>query len=191
MRAAPAQIFAQLRKILDRLAVPYMVVGSIASSIYGQVRVSWSIDLVASLRRYNIEPLVERLQPEFYIAEDEIRTALEHDRPFNVIHLSSGFKFDIFPGGQNRYQQLALGRRREETSPLGEFPVASPEDVILGKLRWFRMGGEVSPQQWNDVLGVIAMQREHLDYEYLREWAAYLKITDLLDGILAERHEQL
>jgi hypothetical protein len=101
---------------------------------------------------------------------------------------------DIFPLTADRYQQVQFGRRRRETSsvftsePL-ELAVASPEDVILSKLRWFHMGGEVSEQQWHDVLGVIAVQGDGLDLGYLREWAEYLGVPNLLEKALVEERE--
>ncbi|MBI3680270.1 MAG: hypothetical protein HY235_07710 [Acidobacteria bacterium] len=131
-----------------------------------------------------------------YIDADQIRSAIERERSFTIIHFKSSYKFDIFPLTSDRYQQVQFGRRRFETSNLFggqpiEFAVASPEDVILSKLRWYRLGSKTSEQQWNDVLGVIAVQREKLDYAYLREWAEYLKVADLLDEALAERHEPM
>ena len=63
-------------------------------------------------------------------------------------------------------------------------PVATAEDTLLMKLVWYRSGGEVSERQWNDVRGIAAVQRERLDREYLRRWAAYLKVEDLLRAAL-------
>lgn len=106
-----------------------------------------------------------------------------------MIHLRSSYKFDIFPLTADRYQQIQFGRRRFEQSsiftgePL-ELAVSSPEDVILSKLRWFHQGGEVSEQQWNDVLGVIAVQGQNLDVRYLRDWAKYLGLSQLLEQAL-------
>ena len=87
--------------------------------------------------------------------------------------------FDIFPLPPDRYHQVQFGRRSYETTsffgePL-ELCVASPEDVILSKLRWYSLGGKTSEQQWSDVLGVIAVQAERLDFAYLREWAGHLQ----------------
>src|SRR6185295_4751408 len=98
---------------------------------------------------------------------------------------------DIFPLTTDGYQQIQFGRRRYEKSSIFtreslEVAVSSPEDVILSKLRSFRQGGEVSEQQWNDVLGVIAVQRQNLDVRYLRDWAEYLGISKLLEQALDE-----
>jgi len=62
----------------------------------------------------------------------------------------------------------------------------SPEDTVLAKLEWFRLGGEVSDRQWRDVLGVLKVQGERLDLVYLRRWAAALRIADLLEQALAQ-----
>jgi hypothetical protein len=70
-----------------------------------------------------------------------------------------------------------------------ELAVATPEDVILSKLRRFHMGGKVSEQQWHDVLGVIAVQGDELDLGYLGEWAEYLGVRNLLEKALAESRE--
>ena len=58
--------------------------------------------------------------------------------------------------------------------------MARAEDTILAKLVWYRKGGEVPDRQWHDVLGVIQVQAGRLDSAYLREWAANLRVTDLL-----------
>lgn len=52
------------------------------------------------------------------------------------------------------------------------------------KLEWYRMGGELSDRQWNDVLNVIKVQGDLLDLGYLRRWAIQLGVADLLERIL-------
>jgi hypothetical protein len=64
--------------------------------------------------------------------------------------------------------------------------VTSPEDTILAKLEWYRMGGEVSDRQWRDILGVLKTRAGELDLEYLRQWAADLHVSDLLGRALKE-----
>ena len=193
MTASPGDGLLRLLEVFDRLEIPYMIGGSGASSVHGLVRTTGDVDIVANVAE-NVQALVSQLQGEFYIDERQVRAALEHGRSFNVIHYRSSYKFDIFPVTGDRYQQVQFGRRRYEissvfTGELLELAVSSPEDVILSKLRWYRQGGEVSEQQWNDVLGVIAAQRERLDLPYLGEWAQYLGVADLLEQALAEGRE--
>lgn len=191
MSSLPGEGLLRLLEAFDRLEIPYMIGGSGASSVHGLVRTTADLDIVARIGADDVQPLVQELQPEFYIDGPQVRSALEHSRSFNVIHYQSSYKFDIFPLTADRYQQIQFGRRRFESSsiftdaPL-ELAVSSPEDVILSKLRWYHQGGEVSEQQWNDVLGVIAVQKDRLDLPYLREWAEYLGVTKLLEQALGE-----
>jgi hypothetical protein len=190
-----AEGLTRLLAAFDCLEIHYMVGGSAASGLYGHVRVTRDIDIVARIRMEDIGPLVEALEADFYIDADQIRSAIGLGRSFNLVHFQSSFKFDVFPLAADRYQQVQFARRRFEVSNMFgpepvEFAVAAPEDVILSKLRWYKLGGGVSEQQWNDVLGVIAVQGERLDLAYMREWADYLKVADLLEQAINERHEE-
>jgi hypothetical protein len=83
--------------------------------------------------------------------------------------------------------QLARAQRQifsDETELSANF--ASPEDTILAKLEWYRMGGEVSDRQWRDILGVLKTRAGELDLTYLHTWAKELKVNDLLERILKE-----
>jgi hypothetical protein len=192
----PSAGLIRLLQTLDLLEIQYMIGGSGASSFHSIWRATADIDIVALLRANDIDPLVDELQRDFYADASQIRMAIERGRSFNLIHIPTSYKFDIFPLSSDPYQQVQFGRRRFEqakvfgTEPI-EFAVATAEDVILSKLRWYRLGGETSDQQWNDVLGVISVQGERLDLAYLRELARYLKVDDLLDQALTERHEPM
>ena len=191
MTGSPGSGLLRLLEVLDRLDIPYMIGGSGASSVHGVTRTTADVDLVVKIATHHVAPLVRELQPDFYIDESQVQVAIEHARSFNAIHYQSSYKFDIFPLTSDQYQQTQFGRRRFETSsiftgePVG-LAVSQPEDVILSKLRWFRQGGEVSGQQWNDVLGVIAVQKQKLDLDYLRDWAEKLGIAGLLARALDE-----
>jgi hypothetical protein len=117
-----------------------------------------------------------------------MRDALESGRSFNLIHFASSYKFDIFPLLSDVFQQSQFSRRELREIVLGgvklTVPVATAEDTLLMKLVWYRAGGEVSERQWNDVRGIAAVQRQRLDREYLRQWAAYLNVADLADAAL-------
>jgi len=146
-------------------------------------------DLVADVRLEHVVPLVDRLKDEFYIDLDMILDAIQSQSSFNMIHLDTMFKVDIFILKQRPFDIHQMGRRVLQN--IGDEPgitayFSTAEDIILAKLEWFRTGGEVSERQWRDVLGVIGTQADHLDYAYLHRWAATLGVEDLLRRALGE-----
>jgi len=187
---SPAAGFLRVLDALRRLGIPYMVGGSLASSIHGIPRSTNDIDLVADLSLHHVAALVAEMRPEFYIDPPEaIHQALQAGRMFNLIHLASSYKYDIYPLSPEPYHQAAFARRHEvESSLVGAEPVrfyvSSPEDTILAKLSWYRAGGGVSERQWSDVLDVIRVKRDLLDLTYLRHWARHLQVDDLLEEAL-------
>ena len=170
---------------LERLDVPYYLGGSIASSAYGAARATLDVDLVADLSPKHATPLVQMLGHDYYVNQHAVSEAIAGQSCFNAIHLTTMFKVDVFILKDRRYDRVALGRIRKASldveTPTAEFYLASPEDVVLSKLQWFRAGEEVSERQWRDVLGVLAVQHDRLDYDYLDDWASQLGIADLLE----------
>jgi hypothetical protein len=106
-----------------------------------------------------------------------------------LIHYETAFKVDIFVCKLRAFDQMQLERRRVSviaTDPEQSVYVVSPEDIVLAKLEWYRMGGEVSDRQWRDILGVLKTRAGELELDYLRKWANELKVADLLDRVLKE-----
>lgn len=174
---------------LEGLGVQYRIGGSVASSAYGIARATLDIDLVADLRAEHVVPLVAEIQADYYVDEFAVLDAVQRRASFNVIHLDTASKIDVFIAGARPYDQEAFQRTRcERLAGEGqpEFNLVSPEDLILNKLDWYRQGGGVSERQWRDVIGVLKVQAGALDREYLRRWAAELGLTDLLDRVIAE-----
>ena len=185
----PARPLISLLEALDQAGIHYMIGGSVASGIHGVFRTTADVDLVADIRLSQVATVVRQLGREFYADADMISGALRAGRSFNVIHFASTSKFDIFPLSRDAYDQSQFERRQIEVVDLGgveklRVPVATAEDTLLMKLVWYRSGGEVSERQWNDVRGIVAVQRQRLDRAYLAQWAAYLKVADLLEHAL-------
>jgi hypothetical protein len=183
--------FRQLTATLDSLAIPYMIGGSLASSVHGIYRSTNDIDIVAAVREKHVVPLVTDLAKEFYADLETVQQALRLGRPFNLIHYASGYKFDIFPAAGNPYFEKQLERSTSQEVSLGDgesmrCSIATAEDTILAKLVWYRAGGEQSERQWNDVRGVCSTQGDRLDGTYLRQWARDLGVEDLLERLLSE-----
>jgi hypothetical protein len=175
-------------EVLDLLEIPYMLCGSMASSLYGIPRTSFDVDLIANLHASQVDEFGEALKDEFYLDKDTIREALDRTRSFHLIHSSSVYKVDIFPLQQDDYSQTEFARRcaREVRSLEGEpfeCVFATAEDTILSKLHWYRAGGETSERQWHDLLGILHISGATLDLAYLDTWAPRIGVADLLESL--------
>ena len=184
MLEEPFLVIGKVAQALDHLGVPYVVGGSVASSVYGVPRATLDVDLVADLAANHVDPLVALLSGEFYIDADMIYEAIARRACFNVIHLATMFKADIFVPARDAWSRSEMARGRVETVGEGAEAVsirfASPEDTLLHKLVWYQLGHHLSERQWRDVLGVLDVQGGFLDQSYLDTWAASLGVADLL-----------
>jgi len=184
MQNEPVEVTLKVTEVFEKLGVPYLIGGSLASTLYGMVRTTQDSDIVAEMRREHLKPFVSALQDEFYVDDEMIADAIEHKSSFNIIHRETMFKVDVFIPRPRPFLQSQLARAQRqvfsfESEVSAKF--ASPEDTILSKLEWYRMGGEVSERQWRDILGVLKTRADELDLEYLRKWAKELKVDDLLE----------
>ena len=172
-------------KAFEKIGVSYYLGGSVASSAYGIARATLDVDLVADLSAQHVNPLTEMLKSDYYIDKEMILDAIRRRSSFNLIHLETMLKVDIFIIKDRPYDGVAFQRKRKDTldeeQGAAEFYLVSPEDIILNKLEWFQMGGKVSERQWHDVLGIMKVQGELINKEYLRHWAKELGTSDLLE----------
>lgn len=177
------QITLKVTDVLESLNIRYFIGGSVASTIHGVARTTLDSDLVAEIQLPHVPLLVQRLRDEFYLSMEAIFDAIEQRSSFNLVHLESMFKVDIFIAKDRPFEQTQLENRQAyliTTDPERSAYVASAEDTILAKLEWYRLGGEISDRQWQDVIGILRVQGDRLDVSYLREVATELKVLDLL-----------
>lgn len=177
----------EVARILEDLRIPYLLGGSLASSLYGIPRTTRDADLVADLRPEHVQALASALTPGFYVDTERVLHAIRRRSSFNVIYLGTMTKVDIFVLRDHPLSHLEMSRRRQLSLTGGAvLYVASPEDTLLQKLRWFEMEGCVSERQWDDVLGILKVQGARLDLNYLERWASGLGLGDLLRKALEE-----
>jgi hypothetical protein len=186
-----SDLVAALQPVADAfevLGVRYYLGGSVASSAHGIARASLDADIVAFVEQRHVDRLVELLEAAYYVPVDRLRTAVTDQSSFNLIHLSTMFKIDVFVAKERNFDRQAVERARlqaiDETPDSPRFPVASPEDTVLAKLEWFRRGGEVSERQWWDIVGILRVAGG-IDREYLQQWAKPLGVSDLLERAFA------
>ncbi len=189
MQNEPIEVTFRVTQVFEKLNIPYLISGSLASTLYGMVRTTQDSDIVAEMQIEHLRPFVSALQEEFYLDDEMITEAIQHHSSFNIIHRETMFKVDIFIPLSRPFLQSQLARAQRQTF-LFEKEISakfsSPEDTILAKLEWYRLGGDTSERQWRDILGVLKTRSNGLDLGYLRKWAKELKVDDILECALKE-----
>jgi hypothetical protein len=189
MLPEPISVTILVTKVFEELNIPYLIGGSLASTIYGLVRTTQDADIIADMKPGDVQPFISALQTEFYLDEEMIANSVLHNSSFNIIHRQTMFKVDVFIPLGSDFQLSQRFRAQKHiivNQPEISAYFASPEDTILAKLEWFRKGNEVSERQWRDVIGVLKVRAGDLDLEYLRKWAIELSVSDLLEKALKE-----
>ncbi|MEW6196148.1 MAG: hypothetical protein AB1521_13445 [Bacteroidota bacterium] len=174
----------------EELGISYYIGGSIASSAYGVARATMDVDFVTALELNQVDALVEKLKSSFFVDKEMIVDAIKTKSTFNLLHLDTMVKIDVFILKQSPYFQKAFERRKkdsiqEESNSISVY-LCSAEDIILNKILWYKEGNMISERQWLDILGVLKIQFNSLDKDYLRFWAKELQIDDLLKKAFTE-----
>jgi predicted nucleotidyltransferase len=188
----PVSVLSLVTATLENEGIRYVLVGSFASSIHGMYRATADIDILAEIKTEQVHPLFDALRLSFYLDELTMRNAVAQGGSFNAIHFDSVFKVDFFISRSDEFALAQLDRRElRRTSPesLESVYVATVEDTILAKLRWYRAGQETSNTQWTDVTGMIGTSHTNLDLQYLHNWSNRLGLSDLLQKAFDEVRE--
>lgn len=181
--ANPIALARKIAEILESLDIPYMVGGSVASSLFGENRATEDLDLVLSISLPQAQQLIARMEKEFYISETAVNEAVVYHQSFNVIDLASMEKADIFVlKDDDPFFQSKIHRRRLYEG----IYIYSPEDIVLQKLVWYQLSNQESQKQWRDILGVLKAQGEALDWGYLNHWAEVLRVTESFQRALQQ-----
>ena len=173
----PSELLKHLSSTLDGLGIPYLVTGSMASTNYGEPRFTNDIDVVVTLKDSQAADLCAAFPPpEYYCSPEAVAQAIRDRFQFNILHPASGLKVDVIMATDSEYDRVRLARGlRLAAGDDFEAIFAAPEDVILKKLEYFREGG--SEKHLRDIVGILKVQGERIDREYLRDWIEKLAVA--------------
>jgi hypothetical protein len=164
--------------------IPYMITGSISSSLHGCPRATQDIDIVIAPTEKQLKSFVESLGSDYYVSIDAVRNAFVHNLMFNIIDNKYSLKADFIIRKKRPFSILEFERRCLSKIKDSEVWVTSPEDTILCKLEWAK--DSRSEKQFSDVLGVILVHWENIDRNYLLKWARELNVEDSLEQLLKQ-----
>lgn len=188
----PLAVVLLVARAVEACGLRYVVGGSLASSVSGEPRATLDADVMVDLRPESIACLVAALGGDFHADADALARAVRERTSVNLIHLPSAAKVDLFVMGATPIEARQMERRQKiavGSPPRAELYIYTAEDILLQKLRWFRRGGEVSDRQWRDVLGIVLVQGQRLDRDYLRGAASAIDVLDLLDRAFREAQQ--
>jgi hypothetical protein len=171
----------------NRIGVRHYIGGSVASTMHGAIRSTMDVDLVCDLGADQVDAFLAAFGSEFYVSGSAVRQAVEQRSCFNLIHLPTAYKVDVFVSRGRPFDEAAMKRAVPLPLAVGQemtVPVATPEDSIVAKLEWFRLGDETSERQWDDVSRLVALHGESLDTAHMRRMAESVGVADLLDRLL-------
>jgi len=162
--------------------IPYMISGSLGSSLHGEPRATNDIDLIIAPTGRQLNIFIQSLGDDYYVSSEAADEAFRNRSMFNVIDYKTGWKADIIIHKGRPFSVEEFNRRIQGEIEGVQVFVVSPEDAILSKLEWSKAGK--SERQFRDAQGIAVIQWETLDKEYLHKWARELNVEDLLENLL-------
>ena len=180
----PEEVLQEVLSRLDQCGIAHMITGSFASNAHGVPRATYDADVVIESDRQSLERFLESLGSEFYASPEAATAALARRHMFNIVHLATGFKVDFIIRKARPFSQEEFGRRKQIAFFGALRWFATPEDVILSKLEWAKVGS--SQRQFGDAVAVARVQRDSLDWAYLAKWAHELGVRELLARLTRE-----
>jgi len=178
------ELLRRVTETLERLEIPYLVTGSVATIYYGEPRFTLDIDIVVDLTQDKARELCSAFSPEdFYVSEESAKRAVRQRSQFNVLHPRSGLKVDLMVSDHSAFDRsrFARGQRLRPTDDY-EATFASPEDVILKKLEYYRQGK--SEKHLRDIAGILKISGDRVHRTYIEEWADKLGVREIWEGLL-------
>lgn len=174
----------QVAEGLNARGIRYYVTGSMAAMAYSEWRTTFDVDIVVSIGRRDIPQMMELFSgDDFFIQEHAVRDAVENLRQFNVIHTASKFKLDFIVVDEDGFAASCFSRRREIIFEKVPIWISSPEDVILSKLRFYKIGR--SEKHLRDIASIFKVSGAQIDRAYAEHWAMRTGVSELWNYVLA------
>jgi len=179
----------ELIEKLNRQDIPYMLSGSVSSSLHGNPRATKDVDMVIAPTEEQILNFANMLGERYYVNLDAVRYAFAHNSMFNVIDNESGWKADFIIRKDRPFSHREFERKCTAKIKKLDVWVTSSEDTILSKLEWAK--NSHSEQQFRDALGVAVVQWPRLDIDYMHKWAEELRVESSLRQLLQQAKKLL
>ncbi|HDY66147.1 MAG TPA: hypothetical protein ENH84_07960 [Phycisphaerae bacterium] len=178
------ELLSKVIEVLEEMGISYMIVGSYGSGAWGEPRFTQGIDMVVSLTSDDAEPLARAFPlPDYYVSIEALKEAIACGGQFNVIHQGSGNKIDFMMARRDPWGRMQLARRKTIELEEGlKVCVASPEDIILAKMEYYRQGG--SEKHLRDITGIVKVRGKDVDFKYIADWAEKLELSEIWRAIL-------
>jgi hypothetical protein len=179
------KIYDLLKKVSDcfnRLTISYLVTGSVASIAYGEARFTNDIDIVADIKKEHVPDILKCFpEEEYYLSEDSMKDAIYRKFQFNIIHPASGLKVDIIIKKKSEFDDLRFSRTKNFMMDDVGVNFSAPEDVILKKMEYYKMGG--SEKHLRDIMGMIKISKELIQFDYIETWVKKLYLEEIWNSI--------
>lgn len=165
--------------VFEKLKIPYFITGAIASIAYGEPRFTNDIDIVVDMSSTQIDPFKSYFpENEFYLDVDSMKEAIKLRHQFNIIHPESGIKADVIITKRDDFDLSRFSRvKRLDVSASISADFASPEDVIIKKLEYFKQGR--SEKHLRDIASMLKISSELIDLDYITSWAERLSVSEI------------
>jgi len=170
--------------LFERLGVPYVLAGGVATIVYGEPRSTLDVDFAVHLGPEQARRLAAVAGSTFLVQAESPIEAARTLSMFSMVHATSYMKIDVHVVPRTGIHKMEIERGRWQRLGPGhpdEIRIATPEDIVLQKLRWYADADCTSQKQWRDVLGILKSRGHSLDFDYLATWAPELRVTDLLE----------
>lgn len=177
-------LFVKVMDKINNLGFPYMITGGIATLFYGKPRITHDIDVIVAISQNFIPKIIETFKEDFYVSEEGIRDAIFNKTMFNIIHPDTGIKVDFWLLKDSEYDRVMFQRRLKKEIFGKEVYISTPEDAIIEKLHWHKESD--IDKHFDDALGILQVQHENLDFDYIEQWAEKLEISDIWEKLKKE-----